>query len=174
MELRNDHGTAVQRPQHLPLLTLHTHESAWEQQDWVGMPFPLGMIALQGPTTGPVHDFGSHRMLTLYSEPREMRLTIFLAHQGTPPLFTGEWETTPRQITSNFAPSRRHSYPHTRRLLRWNAATATTLFVVTSGLAVAGWDQAAYIAMLGGLGFSSLAATMGFRLLRLRRSSPGH
>lgn len=92
-------------------------------------------------------------------------------HEDAAPIFRGEWET-PRPITPASVSPRQPSYPHTRRLLRWNAVTAATLFAMTFGLAVTGWDQAAYFAMLGGLGFASLAAAMGFRLLRLRRSSP--
>ena len=59
-------------------------------------------------------------------------------------------------------------FPATRRLLRWNASLAAALFAATAVLAVAGSDQAAYVALLGGAGFASLAATMAFRLLRLR------
>ena len=62
----------------------------------------------------------------------------------------------------------RRSHPGTERLLRWNASLAVALFAATAVLAVAGSEQAAYVALLGGAGFASLAATMSFRLLRLR------
>ena len=62
----------------------------------------------------------------------------------------------------------RHPHPVTERLLRWNASLAAVMFGATAVLAVAGNEQAAYVALLGGAGFSSLAATMSFRLVRLR------
>ena len=61
----------------------------------------------------------------------------------------------------------KRQYPYTRRMLKLNAAAAAALFFATAGIAVAGLDQVAYLTMLGGLGFSSLAGTMAFRLLRL-------
>jgi len=67
-------------------------------------------------------------------------------------------------------PSRTSSptHPYTRRLLTWNASAAVVFFAVTTLLAVAGSEQAAYVALLGGAGFTSLAATMMFRLICLR------
>lgn len=60
------------------------------------------------------------------------------------------------------------AYPVTRRLLRWDASAAGALFAATAVLAVAGYEQVAYATLLGGAGCSSLAATMMFRLMRLR------
>lgn len=61
----------------------------------------------------------------------------------------------------------KRSYPYTRRMLKMNAFAAATLFVAAAGLAIVGIDQVAYAAMIGGVGFTSLAGTMAFRLLRL-------
>lgn len=63
----------------------------------------------------------------------------------------------------------KRSYSYTRRMLKLNAATAAALFFATAGIAVAGLDQVAYLTMLGGLGFSSLAGTMAFQLFRFQR-----
>ena len=60
------------------------------------------------------------------------------------------------------------THPYTRRLLTWNASAAVAFFASTTVLAVVGNEQAAYVALLGGAGFTSLAATMMFRLMRLR------
>lgn len=57
----------------------------------------------------------------------------------------------------------------TRRLLRWDASAAGVLFASTAVLAVAGYEQAAYVTLLGGAGCASLATTMMFRLMRLSR-----
>lgn len=63
----------------------------------------------------------------------------------------------------------KRSYPYTRRWLNRNASVAAILFASTVALRVAGSEQAAYIAMLGGLGFLSLAGTMAFQLFRFQR-----
>ena len=75
-------------------------------------------------------------------------------------------EMTADRVAAPRAPS--HAHPVTKRLLRWDAAAAGTLFAATAVLAVAGYEQAAYVTLLGGAGCSSLAATMMFRLVRLR------
>ena len=67
-------------------------------------------------------------------------------------------------------PTAAEAHPVTRRLLRWDASAAGMLFASTAVLAVVGYEQAAYVTLLGGAGCASLAATMMFRLMRLSRT----
>ena len=75
-------------------------------------------------------------------------------------------EMTADRFAAHRTPSQTH--PVTKRLLRLDAFAAGSLFAATSVLAVAGYEQVAYITLLGGAGCASLAATMMFRLMLLR------